>query len=96
MYNAEFGFEDYGIDLPRLMEREKGMHMKHFVFDALDVSKASTEEVRKRMAQLAQSKKKKKYELVQESFVGEAHKGYFIKEWKWYRGKGSDRMSRIF
>lgn len=50
MYNSEFGFEEYGIDLHRLMEREKGMPMKHFVFDAVDVRKANTEDVRKRIS----------------------------------------------
>lgn len=34
--------------------------------------------------------------MVNEKFVGEGHKGYFIKEWKWNRGKGTNRMSRIF
>lgn len=38
--------------------------MKHFLFDAVDVKKSKTEEVRKKMAELMKSKKKKKYELV--------------------------------
>ena len=76
MYDAEFGFQEFGIDLHRILDREKGMHMKHFIFDAVDIKKSETKYVKDRMKELIGKKKHKKYEYINEKFVGEGLKGY--------------------
>ena len=52
------------------------MHMKHFIFDAVDIKKSETKYVKDRMRELIVKKKHKKYEYIQEKFVGEGLKGY--------------------
>ena len=42
IYGSQEGWKDYGLDLYKLIEREKGMHMKHFLFDTVDIKKSTT------------------------------------------------------
>ena len=76
IYGSIYGWLDYGLDLNRLVEREKGLHMKHFVFNTVDVKKTNTQEVKNKYKDLMKKKKPKKYELVNEKFVGKDIRGY--------------------
>lgn len=96
IYNTQYPFIDFGLDLERLVERERGLIINHFTpygkhvdFRALDLQD-------KRYQTIMNSKQKKRYDIVTEKFIGKAGSGYFIKNWVIHRGHGSERVNRAF
>jgi len=95
IYAMQFGFVDYGIDLGRMAFKEKGILMQQYRKKDVDINNVS-QEVRNRMEKVLEGKKKKKYDIVTEKFVGQSGKGYFIKSWVVYKNHGAERVNKRF
>lgn len=93
-YGHEHGWQDFGLDMEEISYRESGVFVGRFSDRAID--SAQTKVDQKKMKEIVEKKSKKKHEKIVEKFIGEGSKGYFVKEWKVYKGHGSERVNNRF
>ena len=95
-YGMYFPWVDYGLDLEKMIEREKGVPTMNFARANAVVDVKAREDVERRMERILENKTKKKFDKVTEKVVGTGNKGYVVKSWIVYKGHGSERVNRGF
>ena len=96
LYNTLYPWVDYGLDMERMIERERGVFTSNFRMFGKNVDFRAYDFKDERIQNLLKNKQKKKYDIVTEKFVGKAGSGYFLKSWVIYRGKGTEKVNRAF
>lgn len=96
LYNTLYPWIDYGLDMERMIERERGVFTSNFKIFGRNVDFRAYEFKDERIKNLLKNKQKKKYDIVTEKFVGKAGSGYFLKSWVVYRGQGTEKVNKAF
>ncbi|EAR94450.1 hypothetical protein TTHERM_00046550 (macronuclear) [Tetrahymena thermophila SB210] len=97
-WEEENGWQDYGIDLEELAEREKGMHTLSFKrYREVDVGKPSKNILSEEDYTLVQKINTPRQEKITLKLDGGKYqRGYLIKDWKINKGRGRRDVSKMF
>jgi hypothetical protein len=85
----------YGVDLSILGKEQAGVEIRTTRFRKTHANPPS-EETKAKVTELLEKAKKPKFDAIPEYYTGGAWNGYYIYDYRAYRGAGSERVKKNF
>lgn len=93
-HDEKLNIVDYGPDIDILVQREK--FLPNITFHPDDIEKMRENILENERRRVLSRTHQKPNEWVTEKLIGKGSKGYYIKNWVKYRGKGTERVNDTF